>query len=403
MSTYQFRPGVREKVGLIISAAGPSGSGKTYTAMRLATGIVGPGKKFAVIDTEARRALHYASMFAFDHLELKPPFRPSVYADAIRDADKAGYGAIVVDSGSHEWNGEGGVLDWQEAELQRMAGDDYAKRERVKMASWIKPKMAHKAMVQRLLQTRAHLIFCLRAEEKVDIVKDAQGKNQIVPRGYQPICAKDFPFEMTISFLLLPERPGVPVPIKLQEQHRVLFPDGKPITEETGRKLAEWANGGTIPRQTAPDPAPPRESDLKFAEGLRIDPVAIPPQEPPEAPQDAPEPQPPAAEAPVAEVAAPAPEPYRTALDTKVMMRDADWSPGDAETEFWLPTQRDDLAFWFSEETKRCVEAGSMAKLQAMWKANGAAVALIREGDPATYAALDKLKNQAKAAIGGKK
>ena len=32
-----------------------------------------------------------------------------------------------------------------------MAGDDWKKREACKMAAWIKPKMAHKQMVQRLL------------------------------------------------------------------------------------------------------------------------------------------------------------------------------------------------------------------------------------------------------------
>jgi hypothetical protein len=40
-------------------------------------------------------------------------------------------------------------------------------------------------------------------------------------------------------------RPGVPIPIKLQSQHRPLFPLDKPITRETGRRLAEWARGGS--------------------------------------------------------------------------------------------------------------------------------------------------------------
>ena len=47
---------------------------------------------------------------------------------------------------SHVWSGDGGVLDWQEEELQRMSGGDWQKAERVKMASWIKPKVSHKKM-----------------------------------------------------------------------------------------------------------------------------------------------------------------------------------------------------------------------------------------------------------------
>ena len=246
--TFTFRPAVRENVGLLIGLAGASGSGKTYTAMRLATGIAGD-KPFCVIDTEAGRAKHYADAFRFDHGDLAPPFRPDRYAEAIQAADKAGYPVIVVDSMSHEWAGDGGILDWQEEEYQRMGG-----REAVKMAAWIKPKGAHKHMVSRLLQVRAHLILCMRAEEKIEMVKGEDGKTKIVPkqgpagfRGWLPVCEKTLPYELTASFLLTADAPGIPKPIKLQEQHRALFPLDEPITEESGRRIAEWAAGGAAP------------------------------------------------------------------------------------------------------------------------------------------------------------
>jgi hypothetical protein len=252
--THEFKRAVREEVGLLIGLIGPSGSGKTYSAMRLASGIVGAGKSFAVIDTESRRALHYADAFSFDHCELHPPFRPDAYADAIQAADKAGYRAIVVDSMSHEWAGEGGILDWQDEELTRMAGDDYRKREACKMAAWIKPKMGHKQMVQRLLQVKAHLILCFRAEEKMKMEKDANGKTQIVPIGFQPICSKELPYELTVSFLLNADKPGVGQPIKLQEQHTAIFPTGKLIDETSGGSVSEWAKGGAKKPVSPPPP-----------------------------------------------------------------------------------------------------------------------------------------------------
>jgi hypothetical protein len=253
--SFTFRPAVRENVGLLIGLMGSSGSGKTYTGMRLAKGIAGD-RPFAVIDTEAGRAKHYADLFRFDHGDLKPPFAPSAYADAIAAADAAGYPVIVVDSFSHEHAGEGGILDMQEAEYQRMGN-----RDSMKMASWIRPKMEHKKMVQRLLQVRAHLILCFRAEQKVDMVRergdDGKMHTKVVPKqspvsidGWIPICEKNLPFELTASFLLTADRPGIPRPIKLQEQHRALFPLDQPITEESGRRLAEWARGGEI-RQNA--------------------------------------------------------------------------------------------------------------------------------------------------------
>lgn len=248
--SIQFKRAVRENVGLIIGVAGGTGSGKTYSAMRMASGIAGD-KPFVVLDTEAGRAKHYADQFNFDHGDLKPPFRPDTYAEAIQAADKAGYPVIVVDSMSHVWAGDGGVLDWQEDELDRMAGDDWKKREAVKMAAWIKPKVSHKQMVQRLLQVRAHLILCFRAEEKIEMVRGDDGKMKIVPKqtvtgldGWVPVCEKNLPFELTASFLLLATQPGIPKPIKLQQQHRALFPLDKPITEESGKLIAAWASGG---------------------------------------------------------------------------------------------------------------------------------------------------------------
>lgn len=250
MNAFTFRPAVRSNVSLLIGLAGASGSGKTFTAMRLASGIAGD-KPFAVIDTEAGRARHYADRFKFDHGDLAPPFRPDAYAAAIKAADAAGYPVIVVDSMSHEWAGDGGILDWQEEEFQRMGG-----RDSVKMAAWIKPKAAHKHMVSKLLQVRAHLILCMRAEEKIEVVKGEDGKTKIVPKqgpagfkGWLPICEKNLPYELTASFLLTADAPGMPKPIKVQEQHAALFPLDRPIDEESGRAIAAWAAGGSAPSQ----------------------------------------------------------------------------------------------------------------------------------------------------------
>lgn len=284
---YTFRPAKRENVGLLIGLAGGTGSGKTYSAMRLASGIVGPGERFAVIDTEAGRAKHYADMFDFDHCDLRPPFTPDNYEGAIRAADAKGYKAIVVDSMSHEWAGEGGILDMQEAELDRMAGDDWKKRESCKMAAWIKPKMAHKAMVQRLLQVRAHLILCFRAEEKIVMERNPETRKMEIHKkegltgldGWFPISEKNLPFELTASFLLMADRPGYGIPIKLQEQHKPAFRLDKPLDEEAGALVREWASGGDVRKQqvdaTKADAADKKKEDAsKVPESTVVDFVA---------------------------------------------------------------------------------------------------------------------------------
>jgi hypothetical protein len=84
--------------------------------------------------------------------------------------------------------------------------------------------------------------------------RNAEGKTIIVPQGWQPICEKNLPYELTASFLLTPDAPGIPKPIKLQEQHRALFPLTTPISEEAGRRLAQWASGAA-PKAAVATPA----------------------------------------------------------------------------------------------------------------------------------------------------
>src|SRR5438128_3503645 len=101
--TFEDRPAVREATPLLVGLIGPSSSGKTFSALRLATGIqrVSGGEIF-VIDTEARRALHYAEKFTFRHVPFGAPFGPLDYLTAIEHCIARGAKTIVVDSISHE-------------------------------------------------------------------------------------------------------------------------------------------------------------------------------------------------------------------------------------------------------------------------------------------------------------
>lgn len=259
-----FTKADRRALPIIAGFAGPSGSGKTYSALRVATGLAG-GRPIAFIDTERGRALHYADEFDFLHAELDAPFSPERYAEAIEEALALDPAVIVVDSFSHEHAGEGGVLDMQESELQRMAGDDWKRREAMRFSSWIKPKAAHKTLVNHtLLRLPCHLIVCLRAEEKVDIIDDPEkpGKKKVVPKrtlaghvGWIPICGKDLPYELTLSLVVTPDAPGVPRPIKLPAQFKSLVPHDRPLDESVGKALAAWARGTTSGAEPGPTAA----------------------------------------------------------------------------------------------------------------------------------------------------
>ena len=226
---------VREKTFTLTSIAGPSGSGKTYSAILYARGLVGPEGKIGFIDTENKRSRFYADVAGgFDVIDLDPPFTSQRYLEAISAFEKAGYTAIIIDSISHEWEGTGGVLEQAEAIEQ--------KTNRAGLHCWQKPKAGHKKLMNGLLQTRAHLIFCCRVKEKVAQVKTG-GKTEIVNEGFVVVQEKSFIYEMTVS-MMLAEGTHVPLIQKCPGDLLHAFPEGRKVSPDVGGKVREWSDQG---------------------------------------------------------------------------------------------------------------------------------------------------------------
>jgi DNA polymerase III delta prime subunit len=224
-----------------IAIAGPSGSGKTESALRLARGYCGK-EKFCIIDTEEKRALYKKARYQpWDWMDFQPPFTPEAYVEALEAAK--GYRAVIVDSGSHEYSGPGGLQDIQADTLQRMSGGDYKRMEALTAPSWKDAKHRHKSkLMSYLIRYPVLLIVCLRAEPKVKFVKDANNKTQIVDAGYVPICEKMFMYEMLVGCMMTADNAGVPQHIKrLEKDLEPIFLADKQIDESTGERLAAWA------------------------------------------------------------------------------------------------------------------------------------------------------------------
>lgn len=248
--TFVDKPAERTRLPMLVGLIGPSGSGKTYSALRLATGMQRvTGGEIFYIDTESRRALHYADHFTFRHVEMDAPFSPLDYLEAIRFCEKKNAGVLIIDSMSHEHEGPGGVLDMHEQFLQDKCGSDYKKRERMTWTAWIKPKSQRRQLINEVLRMGVNAIFCFRAKPKIKIVKGEQP----IDLGWQPIAPDEYVYEMTINCLLYPNARGVPnwqpdtkgegFTIKRPENLVSVFADGEPLSEETGEGLAKWAEG----------------------------------------------------------------------------------------------------------------------------------------------------------------
>ena len=258
---FTAKAAVRETVPLFIGLVGPSSSGKTYSALTLAEGIQRvTGGDIHLIDTENRRGLHYADRFKYQHIQFDPPFGSLDYLAAMQQSVAAGARIIIVDSASLEHEGEGGMLDLQDQELRRLAGNDYgtARAERFNMLAWQKPKIHRRQLIAGLVRLNASIIFCFRAKETSRPVKDENGRTKIVPMGFTAISGDEWVFEMGLSCLLLPgsrgvptwhsENPGERMAIKLPEQFAWIREGGGPLTRGIGQRLAEWARG-TVDRE----------------------------------------------------------------------------------------------------------------------------------------------------------
>ncbi len=266
---FVHAPAVRKEMPLLVSIFGTQGAGKTYSALRLGNGMLSvTGGEMFVVDTEARRALHYADYFKFQHVPFSPPFGADDYIDVLRHCVNRGAKVIIVDQMTYEHNGPGGHLEQHAAEVERMAGDDMAKRERVKRGAWIVPKQNRARLRDAIVQmgASAMFIFLFRAKEESEQI----GKN-IVSRGFCPQGGDELLFEMTASALLLPRANGVPTwnPERTGERMAIKTPrqfddlvarfNGKPLCEEMGAEMAQWAKGDVAPTNAQPTNAAPKK------------------------------------------------------------------------------------------------------------------------------------------------
>lgn len=259
MSDFTIERATRTGLRALVGMYGRSSGGKTYSALLLMRGMIGPKGRMTLIDTESKRGSIFSDipiLGGYEVINFDPPFSPERYQEAFELAESKSDG-VICDSLSHEHVGDGGMLDMQEAELDRMAGDNYQKREACKMAAWIKPKLSHKKFIQRLLRCKVPLICCLRGEEKTHMLKGQDGKNKVITDEFSsPIFDHRFIFELLVNFEMVAHNGEGGYVVRRKVTHpdiRNIIPaDGERITIEHGRLLAQWcaAPGGSVSKPT---------------------------------------------------------------------------------------------------------------------------------------------------------
>lgn len=184
-----FQKATKRQSRLRMALDGPSGSGKTYTALAFATALANGGG-IAVIDTERGSASKYADLFTFDVLELET-FAPQQYIAGIEAAEQAGYAVLVIDSLSHAWEGEGGVLDLHDQATKRdRSGNSYT--------AWKDITPLHRKLVDAILQSRCHIIVTMRSKTEYVLVPDDKGRQVPKKIGMAPVQRQGMEYEFDI-------------------------------------------------------------------------------------------------------------------------------------------------------------------------------------------------------------
>lgn len=245
----QLQLATRESVKLRMSISSPTGFGKTYGALLIAYGITEDWSKIAVVDTENRSASLYAHLGKYYTIPLAPPFTTDKYIQAIELCEKEGIEVVILDSITHVWKGEGGLLEYNNS----LGG---------KYQDWAKTTPLYQKWLNKILNSSCHIISTMRKKQAYSMVTE-NGKTKVEKKGMEDEIRDGFDYEMTVAFEVINDNHLA----KTSKDRTQMF-DGKPefvLTSDTGRMIKEWCEAGVDVRQEV------KEAVAKLANCASVD------------------------------------------------------------------------------------------------------------------------------------
>ncbi|HQN01193.1 MAG TPA: AAA family ATPase [Candidatus Hydrogenedentes bacterium] len=255
-----FQTASRKKAKLRLGVIGPSGSGKTMSSLLIAYGITGDWNKIGLVDTERGSGELYAGSAVgeqqigdYQVLTLQPPYEPEKYIQAIKLAEAAGLECVILDSLSHAWAGEGGLLDRHDKITKASkSGNSYT--------AWRDITPLHNRLIDAMLSSPLHVIATMRS--KTEYVQEESGGKKVVRKvGMAPVQREGMDYEFTVVIELTQDH------IAVASKDRTSLFDGKYFTpaSDTGLTLKGWLETGTDPDTEA------KEKGLAFCHAKAAD------------------------------------------------------------------------------------------------------------------------------------
>lgn len=229
-----LRKATRQKSKIRLGLSAVAGGGKTYSALLIASGMTS-WDKIALIDTENGSGDLYSDLGQYNVLPITSPYDPEKYIEAIKTCENAGMEVIIIDSITHEWDGDGGCL-----EIHAKAGGRYQ--------DWAKVTPRHVKFIQAILKSKCHIITTVRRKQDYEMTNEG-GKVSVKKIGLKEVTREGFEYELTAN-----------LEIELNHQATAskdrtgLFVDKPPFVPsvETGKMILDWCNSGAEPIDTRP-------------------------------------------------------------------------------------------------------------------------------------------------------
>lgn len=247
----EFKKAERKQAKLRLAITGPAGSGKTFSALLIAAGM---GKRIAVIDTENHSAESYEGepgIPPFDVLMIDPPYTLDKYLNAMRLAIDMKYEVGIIDSITHAWAGEGGLLDKKNALDLSGRGNSYT--------NWAGITKEQELFKSKLLHFPSHLIVTMRSKQDYVLEVNERGKQVPTKIGMAPIQREGMEYEFSMVLDMDMEHTAKVTKTRIKIFDRKEFVPSK----ETGEALLDWLQHG---KDMEPQGIVKTEAEVQFDE-----------------------------------------------------------------------------------------------------------------------------------------
>ncbi|MCM1007944.1 MAG: ATP-binding protein [Ruminococcus flavefaciens] len=238
-----FQKVQRKSAKMRVALAGPSGAGKTLSALYLAYGVTQNWEKIALIDTEHGRGQFYGNRSDLEvgeylYQELTPPFTAERYIAIAKEAQQAvgTDGVVIIDSFSHAWEGEGGVLDFKES-IEQQAGKN-------SFTAWNDAGKKQNLLINSLLSLDCHVIVTMRTKMAYTMEQNERGKTVPVKLGLAPVQRENTEYEFDLVLNIARNHIAI-----VSKDTTFLDSWTGIITPELGISLRDWLADGVEPQR----------------------------------------------------------------------------------------------------------------------------------------------------------